>query len=52
MEFLIATAVLVLMAVMVTFCYAALVVAGRADKLEDDLLEQYLKELDDDENSD
>lgn len=44
MKLLIVTCVLIWLMVMVILCYSALVIAGKADRLEEDLLDQYLKE--------
>ena len=44
MKLLIGTAALIWLMVMTILCYSALVIAGKADRLEEDLLDQYLRE--------
>lgn len=44
MKLLIVTCVLIWLIVMIILCYSALVLAGKADRLEEDLLDQYLRE--------
>ncbi len=49
MKFLIGTFILIWLSVLVVFCYSALVVDGKADRMEDDLFDQYLREQDEKE---
>lgn len=49
MKILIGTFILIWLSVLVVFCYSALVVAGKADRMEDDLFDQYLREQDEKE---
>jgi len=44
MKLLIGTAALIWLMVMIILCYSALVLAGKADGLEEDLLDEYFKE--------
>lgn len=44
MKILVGTFILIWLLVLVVFCYSALVVAGKADRMEDDLFDQYLRE--------
>lgn len=50
MKILIGTFILIWLSVLIVFCYSALVVAGKADRMEDDLLDQYLREISDDKD--